>query len=54
MRSVLRSGKLPRRIQNMTRRMMTRDQAQLKKLEARGQRFNALSAQVRPEEESDE
>ena len=27
MRSVLRSGKLPKRIQNMTRRMMTRDQA---------------------------
>ena len=53
MRTVLRSGKLPKRIQNMTRRMMTRDQAQLKKLEARGQRFNALSAQVRPEE-SDE
>ena len=44
MRTVLRSGKLPKRIQNMTRRMMTRDQAQLKKLEARGQRFNALSA----------
>lgn len=53
MRSVLRSGKLPKRIQNMTRRMMTRDQAQLKRLEARGQRFNALAAQVRPEE-SDE